>query len=153
MIDYRVEYTRNLKWKHEYKCFCGNTFVAIGGDVNSGRTTSCGCYSRENSRRVNTKHGLNKTPEHRAWVEMKRRCSDSSRPGYHNYGGRGIKVAAQWLNDFSQFLADMGTKPSPEYSLDKIDNDKDYGPDNCRWANKITQARNQRRHAGKVWNE
>lgn len=148
--EFRVEYTRNLKWKHAFKCpYCPNEFTAIGADVNSGRTKSCGCYGKKMAS-DRKKHGLNKTPEHRAWVEMKRRCLDENRPAYKNYGGRGITFCNEWL-EFTKFIADMGSKPSPDYSLDRIDNDLGYYPENCRWADRKTQSRNQRRHAGKKW--
>lgn len=152
LLRSRVEYTRNLKWKHEYQCgYCSGVFTAIGADVKSGRTKSCGCLNIARIKERRTLHGLTKCPEHRAWVEMKRRCYDVSRPGYKNYGGRGIKVCEQWRSSFNAFMADLGRKPDPSYSLDRIDNDKDYEPGNCRWADRETQSRNQRRHKGKVW--
>jgi hypothetical protein len=124
--------------------------VAIGADVNSGRTKSCGCYNVKAAKERFTKHGLNKTPEHRAWVEMKRRCYDPNRPGYKDYGDRGITVCERWFI-FANFLEDMGLKPSKDLSLDRIDCDKGYEPSNCRWADRTTQSRNQRRHKDKVW--
>lgn len=150
VLQLNVKYTRNLKWKHLFKCFCGTEFVAIGADVASGRTLSCGCYNRHQAKKRFTKHGLNKTPEHRAWVEMRRRCTDNTRPGWKNYGGRGITVCARWKH-FANFLVDMGPKPASNYSLDRIDNDGNYSPDNCRWADKKTQSRNQRRFKSKLW--
>ncbi len=151
-LKIRVDYTKNRKWKDLFLCFCGNEFITIAADVRSGRTKSCGCW-KTSCVKINCKtHGKSKTPEHRAWLEMKRRCYNSNRPGWQNYGGRGIRVCDQWLNSFQQFLKDLGPKPDPTYSLDRINNDGNYEPGNCRWANKQTQARNQRRHKGKTFN-
>jgi hypothetical protein len=75
---------------------------------------------------------------------MKSRCYDSKRNGYKNYGGRGIKVCDRWLNSFENFLTDMGRKPGPEYSIDRIDNDGNYEPGNCRWATMQEQSQNKR---------
>lgn len=86
----------------------------------------------------------NKTPEYKAWQEMKRRCNDSNRQNYRNYGGRGIVVCERWL-DFTNFLADMGRKPTLEHSLDRYPNNNgNYEPGNVRWATKEQQSRNRR---------
>lgn len=150
ILEYRVELTRNDKYKHKFKCFCGKEFIAIGADVNSGRTKSCGCYAITSAKNLHTTHGLSRTPEHRAWMEMRRRCFKSTRPGWEYWGGRGISICERWAI-FDNFIKDMGLKPSPYHSLDRIDNDKNYSPENCRWADRTTQSRNQRRHKNKVW--
>ena len=87
-------------------------------------------------------HGMGKTREYRIWKGMRQRCLNQNNPKYMNYGGRGIKICDRW-EDFSKFYEDMGKCPKA-YSLDRIDNDGNYEPSNCRWADSTTQARNQR---------
>ena len=84
------------------------------------------------------------TPEYRAWTQMKIRCYNPTSESFKDYGGRGIKVCARWLNSFKAFLADLGPRPSPELSLDRIQNDKDYEPGNVRWATRAVQSVNRR---------
>lgn len=88
-------------------------------------------------------HGLRNTAEYQAWVNMKSRCYYPRHESYKNYGARGITVCRRW-HDFRNFYADMGARPSPTHSLDRIDNDADYSPNNCRWATKSEQNLNRR---------
>jgi hypothetical protein len=83
------------------------------------------------------------TPEYRTWSAMLSRCRNPNHAGYANYGGRGITVCARW-DDYATFLADMGRRPSPQHSLDRIDNEQGYAPENCRWATWVEQNNNQR---------
>lgn len=92
-------------------------------------------------------HGLCKTPEYRAWHAMKQRCTNPKATGYAEwYGGQGITVCNRWLDSFESFLEDMGKRPSKNHSLDRINCKLDYSPDNCRWADKTTQANNTSRN-------
>lgn len=89
-------------------------------------------------------HGGWGTPEYRCWQEIKARCLNKSKPYWKDYGGRGIRMCDAWVNSFATFLRDMGPRPTPRHSIDRLENDGNYSPDNCRWATKKEQSRNRR---------
>ena len=124
------------------KCDCGETISVAACDVASGHTKSCGCFNQESRVKNNTKHGYNRTPTYVSWSNMIARCSNPKRLEYKNYGGRGISVCDRWLS-FENFVLDMGEKPNLR-TLDRINNDGNYEPSNCRWATASEQRRNQR---------
>lgn len=137
-----------MEKRHHYwstVCECGTKTVVGGCHLRSGHTKSCSCLNREETSKRESIHGqsANTTPEYQAWNSMKARCYNIKNRRHHRYGGRGIKVCEQWLHSFESFFADMGLKPSADYSLDRIDNDKDYSPDNCRWATSQQQSNNR----------
>lgn len=111
-----------------------------------GESRSCGCLKDEILKTASRTHGHSSpvSPEYRAWNNMRNRCSNPKVNHYQDYGGRGIRVCARW-QIFENFLADMGRRPSPLYTLERMDNDGNYEPGNCKWATRYEQQHNKRR--------
>ena len=143
-----VIYGRKPAWMCQCDCPDRTLHRVASRDLRSGKTTSCGCVLRAWQQRageINLTHGMSKTPEYKVWKSMRQRCHRASCKGYENYGGRGIKVCSRWMHSFDNFIADMGRRPGPKYSIERVNNDGDYEPGNCIWIPLRDQVKNQRK--------
>jgi hypothetical protein len=137
----------NASWL--FRCDCGNEIIASGGDVRQGNTKSCGCLQKQKVSERNFKHGDARrgarTRLHRVWQGMISRCEDAAEPAYKNYGGRGIAVCIEW-HDYPPFKAWALSHGYDEgLEIDRIENEGDYEPGNCRFVTRQENQRNTRR--------
>ena len=131
-----------VRWR--CRCDCGNETIAFRASLRQGNTRSCGKHMSELAKQRMTTHGGTHTSEYTSWKHMKSRCNNPRYPRFADWGGRGIKVCDRWIHSFSNFIADMGPKPTPSHTIDRKNNDGNYTPDNCRWATKKEQQANTR---------
>ena len=136
-FDYKDKH-RNCYWL--FRCDCGKEKVICINNVKTGHTKSCGCLYKG----INTKHGMTKTRTFKSWHSMKNRCLNKKATGYNYWGGRGITIHPRWIT-FENFYEDMGEMPEGK-SLDRIDNNGNYTPKNCKWSNSKEQNNNTRRN-------
>lgn len=137
--------------KYQVICRCGTKVNVVCKDVLRGHSKSCGCYQKEISLEILKTHNLiDRSPyshkykiTYTSWLGIKERCLNPKGKDFKNYGGRGINVCSSWL-EFKNFLQDMGERPNAEYQIDRIDNDKNYEPNNCRWLKGRENQRNKR---------
>lgn len=142
-----VRYTTDYKW--ECECSCGGKAKVRVSNLVSGHTQSCGCLHKEVVAKAQTTHGLGHTPEYKIWKGINQRCNNANNQDYKDYGGRGIRVCKRW-EKFENFYTDMGMRPSKKHSIDRVNVDGRYSPDNCRWATPTEQARNRRKRKSKL---
>ena len=150
-----IERAENAQWggtRWKCHCDCGNLCVIQAGNLSSGSTKSCGCIKSENAAKLKFSHGMQGTKIYRKWLGMKNRCLNPRVKAFVNYGGRGITIYPAWINDFQAFydyVSQLEHFGEEGYTLDRIDNNGNYEPDNLRWADAKTQRINQR-HTIKV---
>ena len=126
------------------QCDCGKMKEIRATHLKSGATISCGCLqSKPGDKNPNYRHGGRYSPEYWPWQALKDRCVNKNRGDFQSYGGRGITVCERWRDSFENFFADMGPRPSPKHSVDRIDVNGNYEPGNCRWATVTEQAINK----------
>lgn len=134
-------------------CRCGTHCVVGSDNLRNGIARSCGCYSRDVARELlrtlSTRHRQAKTPTYNAWASMRQRCDNPRTKSYKHYGGRGIHVCPRW-SDFANFFEDVGEKPTPKHSLERINHNGHYEPKNVKWATHQEQCNNRRNN---VWVE
>lgn len=128
------------------RCDCGEARSVPAADLRNGHTVSCGCKKFEHPGGIST-HGMSGSPEYRAWANIKDRIFNPACHAFENYGGRGLTMEPEWVDDFAAFFAEVGPRSSPDLSIDRVDNDRGYVRGNLRWATASEQAQNQRRWA------
>ncbi len=149
----RGENTPSGKTTWNCICKCGNTVNRTADSLKVEGVKSCGCFGRESLSKIalerNTVHGQNKvgaqTGAHKSWISMRERCNDKNHSSYKYYGGRGITVCERW-NKFENFFEDMGERPHG-MTIDRIDNDGNYEPSNCKWSTRSEQQQNKRAYS------
>lgn len=151
----KLDHVRNQQACWLFKCDCGNFKIARATNVKCGSIKSCGC-ARKDRVPARLKHGYayrgKITKEYRTWTGIISRCYNKNEKNYKYYGERGIKMCEEWRKSFESFYKDMGDAPTPDHSIDRIDNDKNYEPSNCRWVTGREQRRNTTRTVWLTYN-
>ena len=142
-----LSYVRSVGGKRRVllQCHCGQEYESELYNYTSERTLSCGCVRTQRSVAVTKKHGSCNTPEYKVWQGMKGRCHNPSHMDYYNYGARGITVCQEWIDSFETFISDMGNRPTPTSTIERVDNTLGYCKENCVWLEKSEQSKNRRK--------
>lgn len=138
LVVKRADNGRRGETYWQCKCDCGAVRNVRASHLRCGKTRSCGCVTKSRT------HGMYASPEYTAWHQMRQRCLNTRHAAYAGYGGRGITVCSEW-SSFENFFVDLGPRPSDKHSLDRVNNNGNYEPSNCRWATHSQQMRNRRR--------
>lgn len=144
-----VSWANNSRWN--CLCDCGRETQVLTANLATRNTSSCGCVRNIKSSKRATTHGLSKTAAYKTWCSIKSRCFATNSASYKDYGAKGITMWDEWVHDPVSFIEAVGQPPSPNHTLDRIDNTKGYEPGNVRWATVIEQANNKTNNRILVW--